>query len=159
MIALSILTLGMVVKKSLHDQLHSEKAKNASTKIIAEIPCPDPTLYGEVETLIQSGHYEKADNALQKIIQDYPQKKESLLYRAKIYTKQGNMGEAIPLYRKGIEKAPKYLEFASGELWDLVKKGIPKLQREKKLKPNDEKIKDLLADLYFLQRKLGQGCE
>jgi len=158
-IILSILTLGMVLKKSINDRLNPEKAKNAPSKIRKKMPRPDLTLYGEAEALIKSGHYIKASKKIEEIIKKHPQKTESQLYMAKISMEQGNMGKAISLYRKSIEIAPQFLEFASVELWDLVKKGIPKIQREKKLKPNDQKTKSLLNDLYFLQRKLGQGCE
>lgn len=158
-IALSILTLGMVVEKSIHDRLLQETKERASAKAAMKTSQPDLKIYGEVENLIKSKHYKKAFEKLQKIINESPQKIESQLYMAKIYAKQGNMEKAASVYRKSIEKSPNLLELASVELWDLVQKGIPKLHREKKLKPDDKRVKSLLSDLYFLQRKLGQGCE
>ena len=158
-IALSILTLGMVVNKSINDQLHIEKETGNSIKIKKIMSRPDPRVYSEVEALIKSKNYTNASEKLQQIIEKYPQKPGSHLYMAKILMEQGNMGKSISLYRKSIETAPQFLEFASADLWELVKQGIPKMQREKKLKPHDESIKRILGDLYFLQRKLGQGCE
>jgi len=155
---LSILATGMI---AVHRESPGQsQIANASFSKAHPAKVSDAaSFYGDVEALIKSARYEEALTALQKTMEKYPQKPESQIYMAIIYNRQGDMEKAISLCRRSIEKNPDLLELATANLNDLVQKGIPKLKREKKLKPNDEKVSTLLQDLYFCQRKFGQGCE
>ncbi|MEW5804732.1 MAG: tetratricopeptide repeat protein [bacterium] len=153
---LSILATGMVA-------MHREAAHSPQSQEAKAAPARqgsgDVNVFQEVDALIKSARYDEALNALRKTMEKYPKNPESQVYLAAIYNRQGDMEKAISLCRQSIEKNPDLLELATANLKDLVQKGIPKLQREKELKPNDEKVSTLLRDLYFCQRKLGQGCE
>jgi len=154
-VMLSILATGMiVVHRESADSSQGQKAKAHLAQI-----SDNANIYGDVEALIKSARYEEAMTALKKTMEKYPQKPDAQVYMATIYSHQGDMEKAISLCRQSIEKNPDLVELVTANLKDLVKKGIPKLKREKELKPNDEKVSNLLKDLYFCQRKLGQGCE
>ena len=153
-IVLSVLATGMVVKKAVDDK----KSHNIQAAVSPQ-PGPDQQIYEEVKSLIKVANYDDALKKLQIIREKHPQRLESQIYLAKIYEGQGNMEQAILLCRKSVEKNPELVDMASNNLWDMVQKGLAKLKREKKLKPNDKKVARLLRDLYFCQRRLGQGCE
>ncbi len=151
----SIITLSMMVKEQ---RTQAKMISEGKKKVLPLVE----NKYKEVEDFIEKGTYDEALKRLGEIAEKDPEgAAKSKLYKARIFSKQGNMGKAIFLYRQTIETTPDLLEFASNDLnlWDLIEKGIPKMQREKRLKPNDEKVAKLLKDLYFLQRKLGQGCD
>lgn len=152
-VVLTTLATGMVVRKGLDDK------KSCAVPASAPEPGPDQKVYEEVKVLIDAAHYEDALKKLQTIMERYPEKLESSIYMARIYYRQGNMDKAISLCRNSIEKNPGLVELASDNLHGLVQKGIIKLKREKKLKPDDERVSSLLQDFYFCQRRLGQGCE
>lgn len=151
----SIITLSMMVKEQ---RTQAKMISEGKKKVLPLVE----NKYKEVEDFIEKGTYDEALKRLGEIAEKDPEgEAKSKLYKARIFFKQGNMGKAIFLYRQTIETTPDLLEFASNDhdLWNLIEKGIPKMQREKRLKPNDEKVAKLLKDLYFLQRKLGQGCD
>ncbi|MEW6381824.1 MAG: tetratricopeptide repeat protein [bacterium] len=151
-ILLSALITGMVA-------LHQEPLPVAGSAQPQQAKSVDQNLYGEVERLIKSAQYEEALKVLKNIMNRYPQKPESQVFLAAIYNQQGDMEKAISLCRTSIENNPDLVELASANLKDMVQKNIPKLKRARELKPNDAQVANLLQNLYFCQRKLGQGCE
>jgi len=157
-VALSIMTAGMITAHGKSqaaggsDQSQTAKANPAQKSDAAAV-------YGDVNALIKSARYEEAMAALRKTMEKYPQRPDAKVYMAAIYGYQGDIEKAVSLCRQNIEKNPDLLELAAANLKDMVQNSIPKLKREKELKPNDQKVSALLQDLYFCQRRLGQGCE
>ncbi|MGA1874945.1 MAG: tetratricopeptide repeat protein [bacterium] len=159
--ALSILTVGMVFEKSRHDRISGRAGENSRARLERKATRIDQKIYGEVEALIKVGRYEDALERLEGIMGEYPQKRgESQACIAQIYIGQGNLEKGIPLFRESIESLPAILELAPINEWigDLVKKGLPKVERERKLRPGDQKLEELKKDLYYLQAKLLRGC-
>ncbi|MCL6582318.1 MAG: tetratricopeptide repeat protein [bacterium] len=160
-VLLTALITGMV---ALHGEEQEQTAQGAplgsgAARSAKAARSAEQNIYGEVERLIKLGQYEEAGQALSKIMDQYPQRLESQVYLAVIYERQGNIEKAISLCRSSIEKNPDLVDLASANLSEMIQKDIPKLKREKELKPNDERVSNMLRDLYFCQRKFGQGCE
>jgi tetratricopeptide (TPR) repeat protein len=158
--ALSILTLGMVFEKSRYDRISGKSGENSRDRQEQKVTRIDRKIYGEVEALIKGERYEDALERLEGIMEEYPQREESQACLAQIYVGQGNLEKGIPLFRESVESLPAILELAPINQWigDLVKKGLPKLERERKLRPGDQKLEELKKDLYYLQAKLLRGC-
>lgn len=158
-IGLTFLVMGMIIMHTRQESIIQARALSNEGQKGGSAAIFDQTPYRVVEQLIEVGNYEQALREIEEFLQDDPQKGLTKIYQARILNRSGNLQKAIPIYRLALEQEPKLLDIASKELWELVQKGLPKLQREKTLRPDDEIIKNLLADLYIIQRKLGQGCE
>ena len=121
-------------------------------------------IYASVIDYQKNGLHDKAIAELDRIAKTNPKNSLSYIYLAESYLAQGRLSDAIRNYRRAVEMNPDYVDartplYKGEELKKLVTEGIPKLEREKKLKPKDEEVKQALKDVYYLQRRLAGGCE
>jgi tetratricopeptide (TPR) repeat protein len=124
----------------------------------------DKKIYASVTVYQEKGLHDEAIAELDRIAKSNPKNSLSYVYLAESYLAQGRLVDTIRNYRQAVEMEPDYVDprtplFKGDELKELVTEGIPKLEREKKLKPKDEEVKQALKDVYYLQRRLAGGCE
>jgi tetratricopeptide (TPR) repeat protein len=124
----------------------------------------DKQIYAQVTVYQNKGLYAEAIAELDRIAKNNPENSLSYVYLAESYLAQGKLADSIRNYRRAVEMEPDYVDqrtprFKGEKIKELVTEGIPKLEREKKLKPNDEEVKQALKDVYYLQRRLAGGCE
>jgi tetratricopeptide (TPR) repeat protein len=124
----------------------------------------DRQMYSAVTAYQDKGLHDEAIAELDRIAKNYPGNSLSYMYLAESYLAQGRLADAIRNYRRAVEMEPDYVDkrttlFRGEELKDVVTEGILKLEREKKLKPKDDEVKQALKDVYYLQRRLAGGCE
>jgi tetratricopeptide (TPR) repeat protein len=120
--------------------------------------------YKEVVSAMEQGQLEEASSRLDEAIQKYPGRSFSHIMMARLSLKKGGMADAIGNYRQAVEKDPDYIDkktplFVGEEIKVLVKEGLEKFSREKKLRPDDQSVQQALKDVYYLQRRLLGGCE
>jgi len=124
----------------------------------------DKQMYAEATSYQKKGLYAEAITELEDISKSHPEKSLSYVYLAQLYLSQGKLSASIHNYRRAVEIEPDYVDkrtllFMGDEIRELVKEGMEKLEREKKLKPQDKQIRQALKDVYYLQRRLAGGCE
>ncbi len=86
------------------------------------------------------------------------------MLKAEIFTEKGNLVNALSMYRHAIEMEPDLVDnktplFIGDSVMDLITVARGKLNREKKLKPNDATLTIALDNIYYLQRRIAGGCE
>lgn len=124
----------------------------------------DKKIYEEVASFKEQGLYTEAMAKLEDIKKGYPEKSLSYVYLAQLYLEQGRLGDGIHNYRRAVEMEPDYVDertplFIGDEIKKVVEEGREKFGREKALKPNDEKVRKAIDDVYYLQSRLAGGCE
>ena len=121
-------------------------------------------IYAAVTSYQDKGLHDEAIVELNRIVKTHPENSLSYVYLAESYLAEGRLLDAIRNYRRAVEMNPDYVDrrtpaYIGDELKKLVTEGVPKLERERKLKPEDEDVKQGLKDVYYLQRRLSGGCE
>lgn len=124
----------------------------------------DKQIYRQVNADKEKGLYAEAMAELRQVMEKYPDNPLSYVYLAELHLKQGKLADAVQNYRRAVEMEPDYVDeraplFRGDEIKEVVKEGVNKFQREKKLKPKDKEVLRALKDVYYLQRRLAGGCE
>jgi len=165
-VGLIIIAGGMLGNQQINERRSENRAQvdGRETKSYASQMEVDKQIYASVITYQDKGLYAEAIAELDRIAKNNPKNSLSYIYLAESHLAQGRLSDAIRNYRQAVEMQPDYVDqrtpvFKGDEIKKLVTEGIPKLEREKKLKPKDEDVKQALKDVYYLQRRLAEGCE
>ena len=166
LVLISLITIGMLVNQEIIKRRQGVPGAEAAemARYYAEQMALNAKIYQEVISLKEQGLNDEAMTKLQEVMKTYPGKPQSYVYLAQLSLKSGKLADTIHNYRLAVENDLDYLDkktplFIGHEVKELVKESLPKFGREKKLKPNDETVRDVLTDLYYLQRRLAGGCE
>ena len=166
-VLISLITIGMLVNQEIIERRQGNPgvdSKAEKERYYAEQMALNEKIYQEVISLKKQGLYDEAMTKLQEVMKTYPGRSQSYVYMAQLSLKSGKLGDAIHNYRLAVENDPDYLDkktplFIGREIKTLVTESLEKFGREIKLKPNDQTVRNVLQDLYYLQRRLAGGCE
>ncbi len=167
LIVMGLTTAGMLVNHEMEamGRPSTDQSKSAALKKKYEDQlAKNAWIYKEVLTLEKKGEVDEAINRIKKIMKSRPEDAYSLVLLGRLYYKQGHLAQAVHSYRKAIQKDPDYVDkntplFIGDEIMKLISSARGKLNREKKLKPNDMQIRTAINDIYYLQRRIAGGCE
>jgi len=158
--------VGMLGKEEIATRRKNNAATAAAqgTEAYAQEIALNKQIYQEVTSSMEKGLYTEAAAKLRDVMEKYPGKSLSYVYLARLSVKEGKLGDAIRNYRRAVEMDPDYIDkrtpfFAGSEIKEVVKEGLEKFSREKKLRPQDETVDEALKGVYYLQRRLLGGCE
>lgn len=167
LISLTVITAGMLVQHQVEiqqsagtgDSLKVDLEKYYAAKIAA-----NKVLYAEVIKLLEQRQTAAAMERLAEIKAAHPDNPESFIFQAKLENRDGQIAAAIHSYRMAVDIDPDYIDkktpvFIGDEIMQMITDTRSKLQREKKLKPDDKSIHLALEDIYYLQRRIAGGCE
>ena len=165
-VLISLITIGMLVNQEIikRRQGNQEAAAAEKARYYTEQMALNAKIYQEVISLKEQGLDDEAMTKLQEVMKTYPGRSQSYVYMAQLSLESGKLGDAIHNYRLAVENDPDYLDkktplFIGSEIKTLVSESLEKFGREIKLKPNDQTVRNVLQDLYYLQRRLAGGCE
>jgi len=166
-VLISLITIGMLANQQITERSQDNPGTNSKAekeRYFAEQMALNAKIYQEVTSLNEKGLYDEAMTKLQEVMKTYPGRAQSNVYMAQLSLKTGKLADAIHNYRVAVENDPDYLDketplFIGHEMKGLVTESLDKFGREVKLKPNDKAVRDVLEDLYYLQRRLAGGCE
>ena len=167
LIVLVAVTAGMIVQHELElkaDSSHSSPGINTLQKRYEEQLAKKAWLYKDVLYLEKKGDFEKAASKVLKILKDHPNDAYGLVLLGRLYSQQGQIVKAVRSYRRAVELDPDYVDkttplYIGDEIMKLISGARGKLNREKKLKPEDKQIQAAINDIYYLQRRIAGGCE
>lgn len=167
LVVLSLIITGMLVQHQLQAKHLAGKGGYEDIdlkKFYEEKLAKNAEIYGEVAELIKNKQYPMAMEKLEAIKTAHPENPQSFVYEAQAQYGQGQIASAIHSYRLAVDNDPDYVDkktplFISHEIMTLITEARSKLNREIKLKPNDNSIKMALEDVYYLQRRIAGGCE
>lgn len=166
LVLLSLITAGMLVQQ----QVNSRSMGGSGTRKIdlkkhyEERMARDAELYAEVIKLQKQKQFAKAMEKLEVIRTAHPDNPQTHVIQAELEYGQGRVAAALHSYRLAVDNEPDYVDkktplYIGNTMLDLINEARGKLQREKKLKPNDRTILIALDDLLYLQRRIAGGCE
>lgn len=160
LIAVSMLANAEISSRAVHNNIGAEQKEN----LYAKQKELNKKLYKEVTDSMSLGKYSEAAVKLKEIVESHPDKSLSYIYLAKLFVKQGKLGDAIHEYRRAVEMDSDYVDrktphFVGDEIETYVQEAREKFGREKELKPKDKEVRKVLEDVYYLQRRLAGGCE
>ena len=166
LVLICLITIGMLVNQEIlkRRQGYYEAAAAEKARYYAEQMALNAKIYQEVITLKEQELYDEAMTKLQEVMEAYPGRAQSYVYMAQLSLKSGKLADTIQNYRLAVEKESDFLDrktplFIGHEIRELVTESLEIFGREKKLKPNDKAVRNVLEDLYYLQRRLAGGCE
>ncbi len=167
LLVLSVITVGMLVQHEIEVQgsVNPKFTKKAILKRKYEKQMArNAWLYGKVISLQKAGQSVQAIEELRKIMANNPSDAYASVLLGRLYYQQGRLADAIHSYRKAVQKDPDYVDkktplYIGDEIMELISNARGKLNREKRLKPNDTKIQTAINDIYYLQRRIAGGCE
>jgi tetratricopeptide (TPR) repeat protein len=165
-VLLSLITIGMLVNQEIikRGQGYYEAAAAQKALYYAEQMALNAKIYQEVISLKEQGLYDEGMTKLQEVMKTYPGRSQSYVYMAQFSLKSGKLADTIHNYRLAVENDLDYLDketplFIGHEIEALVTESLQKFGREIKLKPKDKAVRNVLKDIYYLQRILAGGCE
>ena len=166
-VLISLITIGMLVNQEITERRQGNPGadgKAEKERYYAEQMALNAKIYQEVISLKEQGRDDEAMTKLQEVMKTYPGRSQSYVYMAQLSLKSGKLADTIHNYRLAVENDPDYLDkktplFIGREIKTLVTESLEKFGREIKLKPNDQTVRNVLQDLYYLQRRLAGGCE
>lgn len=164
---LIMVAAGMLIQ---HEYMASQNAepvvdaKEAMVKRYQEQMARDAILYKAVSVAKSEGRSDDAMRLLDEIIKSHPSNPQSYVLKAELYGKSGELTKSIMMYRVSVEMEPDLIDnktpiFIGDSVMDVITIARGKLNRERKLKPNDKTIATALEDIYYLQRRIAGGCE
>ncbi|MEA3469152.1 MAG: hypothetical protein U9R57_13140 [Thermodesulfobacteriota bacterium] len=164
---LILLTTGMLVQHELMASKNTVSVldgKEAMIKQYEERIARDAIIYKEVVVAKDENRQQDAMTMLDEIIRSHPENPQSYVLQAEIIHTKGQLAKAIATYRIAIEMEPDLVDnktplFIGDSVMDLITVARGKLNREKKLKPDDKTIAVALENIYYLQRRIAGGCE
>jgi tetratricopeptide (TPR) repeat protein len=164
-VGLALITTGMVGNHEMAKKGHEDPSMviQDSAAYAARIEAEEK-IYEEVASFEEQGRHGEAMTVLSGIMEKYPEKSLSYVHLARLNMSLGQLADSVKNYRRAVEMEPDYVDkkaplFIGQEIKKVVKEGVEKLKREKKLRPKDQQIKIALKDVYYLQRRLAGGCE
>ncbi len=167
LVVLVLVTTSMLVQHRLSAEyipVNNTASAIAQKKIYDEKLARNLEIFGETAALIHGGQLLKARETIQKIQLQAPDNPQLFVYLAQLQYKEGQIAEAINSYRTAIEKEPGYADkntplYIGNIINDILPEARTKLNREKKLKPNDLTVQVALENIYYLQSRVAGGCE
>ncbi len=167
LVVLILVTTGMLVQHELNASKNTEPVldgKEAMIKQYKEQIARDAVTYKEVVVAKNENRHQDAITMLDEIIRSHPDNPQSYVLKAEIIHEKGQLAKAIATYRIAIEMDPDLVDdktpiFIGDSVMDLITVARGKLNREKKLKPNDKTLALALENIYYLQRRIAGGCE
>jgi len=168
LVLLSLITAGMLIQHQVSSRRIQGDAgahqKVDLKKFYKERIARDAKIFAEVIKLQEQKQFSQAMEKLKEIRAAHPDNPQSFIYQAQLEYAQGQIAAAIHSYRLAVDNEPDYVDkktplFIGDTMLSLINEARGKLQREKKLKPNDRTILIALDDLLYLQRRIAGGCE
>ncbi len=166
LVILSLVTGGMLIQHQMTTQgAQGTKTNKVDLKqFYADLMAKNAELYTEVIKLQNQKQFTQAMEKLEEIRTAQPDNPQSDIYQAELEYSQGKVAAALHSYRVAVDRQPDYVDkktplFIGNIILDMINEARGKLQREKKLKPNDRTILIALDDLLYLQRRIAGGCE
>ena len=167
LVLLSLITAGMLIQHQVSSQRLQGTAGTQKVdlkKYYEERIARDNEIFAEVIQLQEQKQFSQAMEKLEEIRTAHPDNPQSYVYQAQLEYGQGRIAAAIHSYRLAVDNEPDYVDkktplFIGDTMLELINEARGKLQREKKLKPNDRTILIALDDLLYLQRRIAGGCE
>ncbi len=166
LVILTLVTGGMLIQHQITTQgLQGADTKKVDLKqFYAELIAENAEIYAEVIQLQNGKQFAKAIEKLQEIRTAHPDNPQSDMYQAELEYSQGKVAAALHSYRVAVDRQPDYVDkktplFMGNIMLNVINEARGKLQREKKLKPNDRTILIAIDDLLYLQRRIAGGCE
>lgn len=161
---LTLATMGMVTNQEInYRHLANAQAEASGLQQTSQLEI-DKNIFQPFDELDRQGRIDQARIKLEEIIKQNPDKSSGYILMARLQVKQGNVGDGVLNYRRAVDMQPDYVDkktpsFIGREIADVVQKGVTKYSREKQLRPNDQQVAQVLHDVYYLQSRIGGGCE
>ena len=165
--ALMLVTTAMLVQHEIsvrRSAIHAIDSTERLKRHYSDIQADNARIFAGVLSRQKAGQYETAMKKLREIMQSHGDSAYAHVLMARLSYTQGHLADAIHAYRLAVEKDPDYVDkntplFIGKEIMDIITESRGKLNREKKLKPGDMKIRTAVNDIYYLQRRIAGGCE
>ena len=157
----------MLIDHELHAKSSAAHTADPAVKLkqhYAELQRKNARIFAKVIALKESGKHDAALNRLKTLIAKHSENAYGYVLLARLEYAQGSLTNALHAYRKAVELDPDYVDkttplFIGTEIMDVITKSRGKINRERKLKPGDPKIRAAVNDIYYLQRRIAGGCE
>ncbi len=164
---LVLITAGMLIQHKLTVPQNTGPAPDNRETLIKQYEkrmASDANLYKAIIAAKDENRFKDAMVQLDEMITSHPENPKSYVLKAEIFTEKGNLVNALSMYRHAIEMEPDLVDnktplFIGDSVMDLITVARGKLNREKKLKPNDATLTIALDNIYYLQRRIAGGCE
>ncbi len=165
--AIILVTGWMIVEHELETRRaasHSASSTEQLRRQYDQIKRENQRIFSEVIALKDAGDYEGAIEKLRKLIAAHGENAYGYVLLARLEYEHGSITDALHAYRKAVEKDPDYVDkttplFIGNEIMDVITRSRAKVNRERKLRPGDQKIRTAINDIYYLQRRIAGGCE
>ena len=167
LVVLSLITatmLGQHLMTQAQSQGSSPSSPEAQRQLLTRRLAEDQVIFGQVADLLGQKNFALAREKLQEIKAAHPDNPTVLVYLARLHAGSGRLIQTLDSYRRAVDRDPVFLDrstplFIGNEISDLINEARSKLQREKRLKPDDQSIQNALENLAYLQRRIAGGCE
>ncbi len=167
LVLLSLIAGGMLIQHQMSTQGSAGKGETGKIdikKYYEKKIARNAEIFAEVIKLQEQKKFTQAMKKLEEIRAAHPDNPQAYVYQAQIEYDQGRIAAAIHSYRTAVDQEPDYVDkktplFIGDTMLTLINQARGKLQREKKLKPNDRTILIAIDDLLYLQRRIAGGCE
>ncbi len=165
LIVLVICTTSMLLQKQFFSRNSGlEQAKKPQGKNYQQIISRNSTIYQQVFTLHGRRKFSLAMEKLRAIQKSHPNNPLSLVFQAQLEYGLGNLIPALHSYRQAVDLEPDYVDkntplFIGNSIMALINEAKTILGRERRLKPDDTRIKLAIEEARYLQRRIAGGCE